>query len=255
MKSIVKRLLRATGFDLRRFGPDDHSGYDLEHDLPQVVTNSNPVCFDIGANSGQTICLLQRIFDQPEIYAFEPSKSVFQRLIAKDFTSNVTLSNLALGEKEGDALLINNETSTLSSILEIDRSQENPFRDRMILGKEKIGVSTVDKEMERFGIEELSLLKSDTQGFEARVFRGAKRALNAGKIGAVLVELNFVPMYSGQSSCAEILQILGDHGLYPVDCYQKVRKQGPALAWCTALFARSEWITAKGRTKERVAHI
>lgn len=241
MKSILKSMLRATGFDLRRFGSGNHSGYDLQHDLPQIVTNPNPICFDIGANSGQTIRLLHRTFEQPEIYAFEPSSTVFQGLIESGYDTLASLSNIALGEGEGDAFLINNETSTLSSILELDPSQENPFRDRRTLGREKVSVSTVDKEMEKYGIEELSLLKSDTQGFETRVLRGAKRALSTGKITAVLVEINFASLYSGQCSAAEIIQILSENGVHLVDVYQKVRKQGPTLAWCTALFARSEW--------------
>ena len=254
MKSILKRLLRATGFDLRRFGSASHSGYDLEHDLPQVVNNRNPICFDVGANHGQTIRLLHRVLDRPEIYAFEPSSSVFQELIAKGFESKASLSNLALGDTEGAALLMNNETSSLSSILELSPSKVNPFHGRRTLGKEKVAVTTVDKEMEKYGIEELSLLKSDTQGFEAKVLRGAERAMNEGKIGAVLVEINLAPMYSGQSSCAEIIQILDEHGIHLVDLYQKVRKQGPTIAWCTALFARSEWAIGKGVTQKRSTH-
>ena len=155
--------------------------------MPQIVTNPNPICFDIGANSGQTIRLLHRTFEQPEIYAFEPSSTSFQGLIESGYDTLASLSNIALGEGEGDAFLINNETSPLSSLLELDPSQENPFRDRRTLGREKVSVSTVDKEMEKYGIEELSLLKSDTQGFETRVLRGAKRALSTGKITAVLV--------------------------------------------------------------------
>ncbi|MEE3372497.1 MAG: FkbM family methyltransferase [Planctomycetota bacterium] len=245
MKSIVKRLFRATGFDLRRFGSVDHSGYDLEHDLPQVVTKPTPICFDVGANSGQTIRKLHRIFEEPEIYAFEPSSNAFQGLIDQGYESAASLSNLALGEEEGDAVLINNETSTLSSILELEQSHENPFRDRKTSSQEKVAVSTVDKQMEKFGIEKLDLLNSDTQGFEARVLRGAKRALSAGNIGAVLVEINFARLYSDQSSAAEIMQILSEHGVHLVDIYEKVRKQGPTLAWCTALFAGSEWANGK----------
>jgi len=41
-----------------------------------------PVIFDVGANEGQTIGLLQETFQAPRIYAFEPSPPTYERLRA-----------------------------------------------------------------------------------------------------------------------------------------------------------------------------
>jgi hypothetical protein len=60
------------------------------------------VCFDIGANRGQTIRLLKEIFPNCKIYAFEPHPNIFNTLLPTyKFASGVKCFNLAVGEFAG----------------------------------------------------------------------------------------------------------------------------------------------------------
>ena len=69
--------------------------------------------------------------------------------------------------------------------------------------------------------------------------QGAAQSLASGIVRNVYVELNFVPMYSGQSSAKEIEEFLEGLGFKLVDYYEKSRT-GAILAWCNALYARQE---------------
>ncbi len=196
-----------------------------------------PLCFDIGANKGQTIALLQRIFKQPVIYAFEPASATFADLKKRVSAPGVHLHQLAFGERVGAAEFRNYQQSELSSFLPMNRDKaENIFAQEAVVSIEAVQVETLDNFCAMHRIDHIDLLKIDTQGFELPVLRGGARLLNQGKVGAVLLELNFAALYEGQSDPLAILQVMRTHNLRLVDYYEKERAAGKELSWTTALF-------------------
>jgi hypothetical protein len=103
----------------------------------------------------------------------------------------------------------------------------------------RASVVRLDDYAGRAGIGRIDLLKIDTQGYERQVLKGAEGLLARNRIDAVLVELNFVPLYEGQVWAHELIGLLQGHSFYLVDFYEKCRL-GPFLGWCTALFARRD---------------
>ena len=89
----TERLVYVQRFDI--------SGFDLEQDLKVLLNREDPLIFDVGANRGQTIELLCRIFDSPHIFAFEPSNSAFEILSSQNFNANVILNRMALEANPG----------------------------------------------------------------------------------------------------------------------------------------------------------
>ncbi|MCY7359429.1 MAG: FkbM family methyltransferase [Rudanella sp.] len=220
----------------RQFG-GQVTGYDLPRDLGLVVTKNNPVCFDIGANRGQTIQLLQHCFRAPVIHAFEPASTSFEALASQSFGSGVCLHQLALGEQVGVAEFHNYAHSELNSFLTIHSDKrENLFAEESVVSVESVRVDTLDNVCAAHKITQIDLFKIDTQGFELPVLRGAVSLFNQQKISAVLLELNFTTLYEGQSDPLEILQLLRSHNLRLVDFYEKERITGAELSWTTALF-------------------
>jgi FkbM family methyltransferase len=213
------------------------SGIDFREDLKHAIGNEHPVCLDVGANEGQTIDLFQRVFDRPTIHAFEPSSKMFQILQLRDFCNRVSLHNFALGNEIKKQEFINYKDSCLSSFLPLDIHEDNPFCSVEIESRELIEITTVDIFLQQNRIGIVDLLKIDTQGFDLAVLLGAEGALQSGVIQNVLVELNFVQMYTGQSSALEIIDFLAKYNIFLIDYYEKVR-QGKTLAWCTALFGK-----------------
>lgn len=210
-------------------------GNHLFDDLKLLIRNDSPICIDVGANVGQTIDSLLKIFTNPTIHAFEPSTKTFKTLLSKAFGDQVFLYNMALGKEIQKREFINYNESVLSSFLPLDSDEENRFRLTGIDRKEIVEIDTLDRFYQRSNLNEIDLLKIDTQGFDLEVLLGAKEALHKRIIRNVLVELNFVKMYKGQSSPEAIIGLLKEFKILLVDYYEK-EHQNETLAWCTALF-------------------
>jgi FkbM family methyltransferase len=235
-------LLRRYDRQIVYLPPGTVTGADLAHDLGALIPGDGPQCLDVGANEGQTIALLQRALRNPSIHAFEPSVKTFRSLAAKPFGSRVAVYNYALGDRESSRELIRYACSDLSSFLPLDDAHENRFRDVPVENRELVQVRTVDSFAAEQGLSAIDLLKIDTQGTDLLVLHGAERSLQT-IVRHVLVELNFVRMYEGQSCALDILQFLGTREMHLVDFYEKVYHAN-TLAWCTALFARRDAVAA-----------
>ncbi|QMW00541.1 FkbM family methyltransferase [Spirosoma foliorum] len=235
----VKSVFSSFGLFVARRYPNAITGHELPYDLKVIVRNENPVCFDIGANRGQTIQLFQDCFRDPIIHSFEPSSATFATLASQSFGSRVQLHQLALGEQIGVAEFRNYAQSELSSFLPVnpDRS-ENIFAEEKLMLTESVQVNTLDNFCSDRGIEQIDLLKIDTQGFELPGLRGGANLFRNKRIGAVMLELNFASLYEGQSDPLEILVLMRDHNMRLVDYYEKERAHGLELSWTTALFMR-----------------
>lgn len=213
------------------------TGYDLQRDLALIVNKTNPICFDVGANRGQTIQLLQDCFVFPAIHSFEPASASYAALTKQSFGSQVHIYELAFGEEVGVAEFNNFKHSELNSFLSMNADKgENLFAEEEVISVESVRVETLDNFCNSHNIDRIDLLKIDTQGFELPVLRGAIGLLEQQKIGAILLELNFATLYEGQSDPLEILQLLRSHKMRLVDYYEKVRIDETELSWTTALF-------------------
>lgn len=231
----IKAMLRTFGFNVRRLGPGGVSYSVLEHDFPRLISKGDPLIFDVGANKGQTIELLRRAFRNPKIYSFEPSHELAERLRGKYVDAPVVVEQMALGDKEEVRSFIHYENNELSSFLTLNQDVGNPFRETKVRHRESITIDTVESYAKRHNILKIDLLKIDTQGFDFEVLKGAERMLDGESIRAVLVELNFAPLYATQCCPGQIIDWLGEHGYSLLGLYEEVRSN-MVLSWATGLF-------------------
>lgn len=238
LKSIVNRILGQFNYEIRRVKPGKLNGWNLQTDLKTLIKSENPICFDVGANEGQTISLLQNLFSKPTIHAFEPSSTVFRSLELKKHNPEVFLHNFALGDSTSEKEFTNYESSVLSSFFDLEDCQENRFRNVSKISNEMVHVKMVDDFVETNHIKKIDLLKIDTQGYDLNVLKGASQTFQKGMIENVFIEMNFARIYEGQAHHSDIFDFLYLHGLSLIDYYEKNR-QGNKLAWCTALFSKS----------------
>ncbi len=237
LADAAKSVVAFFGIFLARQFRGRVTGHELSRDLRLLIPTDNPVCFDIGANRGQTIQLLQRSYSQPTIHAFEPSSMSYASLSGQLFGAGVHLHRLAMGEQAGIAEFRNYKQSELSSFLAMNPDlQENIFAEEETISVESVQVDTLDLFCARQGIQQIDLLKIDTQGFELPVLQGGAGLFRNQKIGAVLLELNFALLYEGQSDPLAVFQFLRTHHMRLVDFYEKERANGRELSWTTALF-------------------
>ena len=240
LKKQIQQILRKFNIHFLYLLPGCLTNFDLDYDLTLVIPEKSPVCIDIGANKGQTIDKLITIFNSPYIYAFEPSTEVFKELHETYSNSEIKIINVAMGSHEGKKEFINYRTPELSSFLEFDKSR-NVFRSQKEINREIVQVETIDNFLKKEKIDIVHLLKSDTQGYELEVLKGAINSLRDGKIKNILVELNFIPMYDKQANYQEIIAFCEDLGFRLINFYEIVRKENEnTIGWCTALFGKNQ---------------
>jgi FkbM family methyltransferase len=235
LKSLIKTQLSLRGYHLHWATPGTVIGNDLTVDIPALLPPKGAVCFDVGANVGQTLDWMTQKLRVPIIHAFEPTPTVFAELERRSWSANVHLHAFALGSAEGSTNINLYELPVLNSLLPLGKAASNHFHDVKAIGMAEVRVSTVDSFCTAHNIEVIDLLKIDTQGFDFEVLKGSKRLLSQGRVGHVLVELNFIELYDNQCSPWEVEAFLASHGFRLVELYEKTRHDH-SISWCTGLF-------------------
>jgi FkbM family methyltransferase len=232
--SWYKRLFRTFGVEIKRF----EFGLDPWADIKSIFHARPPeLLFDVGANRGQTSVQLATILPDPKIMAFEPNPNVFselQRSVAR--FPQVSPVQMALGEQKRRITLNLCASSVNSSVLRYSREDG---ADR-IVDTVEVEMNTLDHFCAERGIESIDLLKTDVQGYELEVFKGAKSMLESNGIQAVFCEVNIHKLYDGQCSFEEIYTYLKGYGFNLCGFYSIVREDGWHIHWADALFIRPE---------------
>ena len=188
MNDLTKhRIERA----LKRFGLRISKAryYKFEYDrenYPLVASHSSPVVFDVGANIGQSAIWFSKSFPNARIYAFEPVPSVFKRL-AREVAGRreIETLNLACGERN-ERIRIPSLTSELIQTVQVLSGRADAAEG------DEIEVTTIDSFCEARGIASIQILKTDTEGYDLTVLKGALRMLGAASIDYVLSEVSIV---------------------------------------------------------------
>jgi FkbM family methyltransferase len=96
--------------------------------ISTLLPESHPIVFDVGANEGQTIKRVSRIFRNPKIYAFEPIPELVKKLqidYSDDVISgNLIVINAACGNVNSQSDFYVNAVSGHSSLLSLNPNSE-----------------------------------------------------------------------------------------------------------------------------------
>jgi FkbM family methyltransferase len=207
-------------------------GRDPFEDIRWLTSSPRPIVFDVGANIGQSVKNFRSCLESPVIHSFEPGEQAFRSLTANTHgLANVHIVNSGMGARRETKTFVENQFSDMSSFLE-------PGKDAWgsVVQRRAIELDTVDDYCDRAGIEHIDILKSDTQGYDLEVLRGADRMLREQRIDLIYLELIFSKMYLGTPRFDEIYAFLADHGMSLVSFYQ-MNYQHNLLSWTDALFA------------------
>ena len=231
----LRRMLRHLGYDLHSLPVECLTLRDLELDLCYLIKSSNPVVLDVGANIGQTVDLLRRTLANPRIFSFEPNPAVATGLERKYASCGVVVEAMALGSNEGTTRFNILENHELSSVLELQQNDKNPFSDTAVRQIVDVPITTIDSYVQKHELTQIAILKIDTQGFDLEVLRGATETLGRRAVETVLVEVNFISLYKGQNSFGDIERFLAASGYGLLTLYE-VNRLNSCLRWATACF-------------------
>ena len=207
-------------------------GKDAYADMRRLTqAGENPIVFDVGANIGQTIVQVYRRFRYPIIHSFEPDPDTFRQLQRRTAKrQNLTTCNLGVGSSVTTLELFRNDHSDMSSFLPLGAVGWGAVRETI-----SVPVTTVDAYAVERGIDRIDILKSDTQGFDFEVLRGAERMLREGCVHLVYLEICFADLYKGAGTLDAVYKYLTDRDYRLVSFYRFYYLDGKA-AWSDALF-------------------
>jgi FkbM family methyltransferase len=236
MNDLVKNRLKRffAGFGLRIMKvPFYRYEYDRENFL-DVTKYPTPVIFDVGANIGQSAVWFSKSFPSARIYAFEPIPTVFKRL-EKEVAgvSNIKTLNLACGDASKTIQIPSTDSDTIQTIQVLAPNAGTE-------GGDEITVTTVDDYCESNNIPSIQILKTDTEGYDLDVLRGASRMLGAGGISYILSEVSIIEGDELHTNLFEITEWLRPFGFKPVSFYDLHHDAGNGkLTYFNALFQKN----------------
>jgi len=143
------------------------------------------VIFDVGANIGQSTLWYLKSFPAAMVYAFEPLPSVYKTLASNvGKLENVICIQKAVGERNEAIYIPSIKSETIQTIQVLGIACQDNQSDV------KIDVLTIDRFVEQQGIPILSIIKTDTEGYDLDVLKGASGVLKQQRIKYVLSEVS-----------------------------------------------------------------
>jgi FkbM family methyltransferase len=205
-----------------------------------------PVICDVGANEGQSVRRFCEMFPRAEIHSFEPSPTTYEILAAKCHARpKVTTWNVALGADPGSLDFKENTHSDMSSFLSPSGAAWGE-----VVRTSRVAVTTLDAFAEQQQLPFIHLVKSDTQGFELEVFKGARKLMAQGRILLIFCEVIFSDMYEGLPRFHEILKFMEENGFTLVGVYEQHFKNG-IVSWADVLFVSNDCANLLSATTAR----
>jgi FkbM family methyltransferase len=233
IKNFIQKIANFFNYKVIKISSRDrinliYENYNIDDITKFIIKKSQPVIFDIGANKGQSIERYKKIFQKSTIHSFEPNIDEINILKEKyQNEKNLFLNNLAVGEKEGNLEFNINARSGHSSFKELipnttwlkKRSfRENVDSENYTSKKVNSKIITLDDYVKKNNIENIDILKIDTQGYEDKVLQGAQNLIKENRIKLIQVEIIFSEIYENPLQIYDIEKILipNDYKLFAI---------------------------------------
>ena len=234
IKRSAKQLFRALGFEVFRRERIPY-GIDVTWDVERLSTDEPVrIVFDIGANVGQTAIRMAERFPGSTIYSFEPEPSAYERLQRNvDSLPQVRLYNQAAGSEEATMSMHRPRGSDLYTL---DSCNGQTATEGV-----EVSVTTIDRVCQTEGIDQIDILKTDTEGFDVAVLEGAKELLSRRKVRFIYSECDFIPSErDNHTSFFALHDYLSELGYCLVTLYTENVVPGRGFDWGSALFCRGK---------------
>tara|TARA_B100000575_G_C23017986_1_gene586255 strand:- start:156 stop:893 length:738 start_codon:yes stop_codon:yes gene_type:complete len=239
IKKIISKTLRFFGYEIQRHSSASLSVKEPFYHFRNLLDNSQPVIFDVGAYVGDTIKKFNSSFPESDIHAFEPFDESFS-LLKNRFqkTDKIFLNNIAIGDRSlANMKMYITQNKGSSSLLEPTKDA-NEFWEGTPLSTQKevkVETITIDKYCQQYNIESIDILKIDVQGNELRVLQGAKRMLKEKRVNLIFTEISIAPNYKEQSEIDEVIKLLRENKYRIFNFFKMKHKEGQLIE-CDVLF-------------------
>jgi len=214
--NVIQKIINFFGYKITKFKSVDYADFDR---ITKILQDTEePIIFDVGANTGQSILRYKKQFPNSIIHSFEPDKKEVEKLIVKYKNDNsVVLNNVAVGEKPGSLEFNISASSGYSSFQKlIPNTTWLKKRSKTIgIESEKFTTETINSKIitlddycSKNNITKIDILKIDTQGYEDKVLEGAIELLKYNKIKIIQLELIFSEIYENPPNIYDVEKFL-----------------------------------------------
>lgn len=166
-----------------------------EQDTGWLWTALCPDCetvLDVGANSGIYSLVAKALSPDAQVYAFEPSRNMFQKLKRNNQLNayDIVCEQIALSNQNGKQIFYDTpEANPTSASLSPKQLKESSAFHGKIMEYE-VQTETLDTYIQREGISKIDLIKIDVEQHEPEVISGMTSTLNDLKPVIVIEVLN-----------------------------------------------------------------
>ncbi|MFZ1220705.1 MAG: FkbM family methyltransferase [Chthoniobacterales bacterium] len=233
-KEAIRWFASKLGYDVRSAASLGISPFS---DMRKFVSaQSAPVILDVGANEGQSIARFKKTFPSSTIHSFEPGRAAFQRL-SEDARvyPGVHLWNCAVGASAGNQVLFENTNTDMSSFFPLSGAGWGKVERESL-----VEMTTIDNFLKTNGIEKVDILKSDTQGYDFEVLKGAEETMQANRIGLIYFEFIFSDMYEKLPPFDRVFRHLIDRNFALVSIYD-FHHQDQVASFADMLFVNRDY--------------
>ena len=191
----------------------------------QKEFNTNSIkLIDVGSHRGEYIDSVIKNMSVEKIYSFEPNYEVF-KILKKKFQNNnlIKLNNFGISEKKGIINFYKNIESSSSTINKLNKNSKyykkkyfllNFLNLKKVSEEVKIEVFRLDEFINEEKINNVQILKIDTEGYEYQVIKSLGNDLN--KIRFIHFEHHFDDMIVKQYKFKDINNYLKQNGFVKV---------------------------------------
>jgi len=236
-RRAIRETIRRCGYDVQHYDRA-RLGQDPFTDIRYFLKGrERPVIFDVGANVGQSVDAFRKALPDAIIHSFEPSPGTYAQLSEHCRSLNrVKTWNVGVGSSQATLTFLENNDSKMSSFLPLSEHSWGK-----IVKETKCNVLTLDSFAEEQHVEFIHVLKTDTQGFDFEVFKGADRLMKEDRIGLIHFEFIFSDQYKHLPSFHDVYSFLLERNLSLVT-YYKPYFQGDLLSWTDFLFINRKFL-------------
>ncbi len=192
MKAAIHQFLNGDsviGFSKEIFASKENLGvFELIDTLRALVIKDeyharsllkkDSIVIDAGANIGIFSLFAANITPDGEIYAFEPTKATFD-ILQKNAASyeNIHCFQCGLGDKDAKKRFYIYASQTTGNTFEDSDAIGGLAKLEDFAGSEMAEITTIDNFVLKHKLPHVDFIKIDTEGYEAKILRGAKETI------------------------------------------------------------------------------
>lgn len=206
VRKLIRKYLNTFGYEIVKL--QNHIAHSKRNSWLQQLDLRTYL--DIGSNEGQFINDMGKVLPGIKIYAFEPIKDCYEKLLVNTKHLDVTAQNCAIGDKNEETEINVSNNFVSSSILDMEEVHSTMYPDSDYVKKEAIKVKCLDDVMKGVELKGNTLIKIDVQGYEEQVLNGG--AETVAKASVIIIETAIKPMYENQWRFDEVYRFITDKG-------------------------------------------